>query len=346
MADGLSQSEVDALLAAVGTSTGTSAEGARAAGGENVRAEFYDFLRPERVSSGDVRALVELHESTARSISSSLSASLGQPVQCRLQSVDQLSWGELILGLPNPTCFGVAQATHPISEGAGGGPDALGPLSLEIPYSVMFPAINRLLGSGTEQEARGSPSRSLTDIESHVAAGVMEIVLEAISGFWKRSTGVELVLTHVESNPQLVSVAPPTEMAMLVTFDVALGDGVAGLSHLCVPLGPLGPVVRRLAQAGSGYAASLARGGNVTARALGRVRVRLEASLPGPRMLLRDIVRLSAGQTIETGATSDDEVTISTAGRALFAGTAGESRAKRAVRITGARSGGASGRTR
>ena len=61
MADVLSQGEVDALLAAVSEPRGRTESGPA-----DVR--YYDFLRPERVSSTEMRALTDLHEAAARTV--------------------------------------------------------------------------------------------------------------------------------------------------------------------------------------------------------------------------------------------------------------------------------------
>jgi flagellar motor switch protein FliM len=334
MADVLSQSEVDALLAAVGGGGGDKAKPAQqgtASGPAAVPAEYYDFLRPERVSAAELRALNELHELAARTMATTLSSGIRHPVQCRLQTLDQVAWGEFVAALPVPTCFGVAEV---FQAGAPAGQSAAGSLALEIPYAVMFPMIDILLG-GNPDESPPAPKRAITDIESRVAAAVVEMMLDALARTWQRAQNVTLKLQQLESNPQMVPVAPPTEMAALATFDLSLGEKHSGVAHLCVPLSPFGKLVRDLSVSGLSYspAAATAAADDIR-RAVGLVPVGLEACVPGPKMSLRDIVRLSAGDTIDTARSVVDEVTIFVAGVPKYLATVGAFRGRRAVQVS------------
>jgi len=336
MADVLSQSEVDALLAAVGTEEdGGDAAGADAAAARDV--QFYDFLRPERVASTEQQNLLELHEAAARTVAAMLSASLGQSVQFRLQSIDQLSWGELVMGLPNPTCFAIANVATGDADAdqAAGDVAPRGALAFELPYEVVFPMIDRLLGSGAATADQPPPDRALTEIESRVAATVVEIALGAFEKAYRPLAGTRLVLSHLEANPQLVSLCSPTEMAIMVTFDVGIGRDFAAKAHLCVPLHQLGPVVHGLATAHANAAAAGTPSQGEFERALMKVPVAVEVYAEGPVMCLRDIVRLAAGQTVDIGSRSFDDVRIAVSHHPVLRGSVGEFHGNRAVKVLG-----------
>ena len=71
MSDVLDQSEIDALLAAVSADLGhpgeDAAAGFSASAAPRKEIDAYDFKRPERVSKDQMRALLSIHESFARS---------------------------------------------------------------------------------------------------------------------------------------------------------------------------------------------------------------------------------------------------------------------------------------
>ena len=116
----LSQAEVENLLSAMAAHTargGGTADieapvlaGARA--GARVREKVipYDFKRPERVGKDQMRALQSLHEGFGRNFSAALSALLRSIVEVKLTSVDQLTYGEFVFSLENPTCFNLLRA--------------------------------------------------------------------------------------------------------------------------------------------------------------------------------------------------------------------------------------------
>src|SRR5580700_4376857 len=68
-----------------------------------LRAEPYDFRRPDRIAKDQLRAIHMLHENFARSLASSLSAYLRAYVAVNLVSVEQLSFMEFTQCLPSPT---------------------------------------------------------------------------------------------------------------------------------------------------------------------------------------------------------------------------------------------------
>ena len=69
------------------------------------RAQPYDFRRPDRIAKDQLRSIHLLHESFARSLSSSLSAYLRNYALVNLVSVEQLSFMEFSQCLPSPTCL-------------------------------------------------------------------------------------------------------------------------------------------------------------------------------------------------------------------------------------------------
>src|ERR1035438_515520 len=67
------------------------------------KAVSFDFRRPDRIAKSQVRAIHLLHENFVRNLASSLSAYLRSYMTVNLISVEQLSYGEFLEGLPSPT---------------------------------------------------------------------------------------------------------------------------------------------------------------------------------------------------------------------------------------------------
>ena len=135
----LSQSEVESLLNAMESHTAkapaapvASSSVASALSPVRPREKVtpYDFKRPERVGKEQMRALQSLHEGFGRNFGAALSALLRSIVEVKLTSVDQLTYGEFVFSLENPSCFNLLKA-EPLE----------GSLILDINPSILYPII-------------------------------------------------------------------------------------------------------------------------------------------------------------------------------------------------------------
>ena len=222
--DVLSQEEVESLLSAMDTGGGVGAAGRpHGAGPTRSREKItpYDFKRPERVGKEQMRALQTMHEGFGRNFGAALSALLRGLVEVKLTSVDQLTYGEFIFSLENPTCFNLLKA-EPLE----------GNLILDINPSILYPIIDRLLGGG--REGGQMSRRPLTDIELRLVSRITSLFLDELRRAWENVIDLKLEVLRVESNPQLVQIVPPNEVVVLISFELTIGD-VRGMMNLCIP---------------------------------------------------------------------------------------------------------------
>ena len=77
----------------------------------------YNFRRPDRVSKEQIRSLHFLHERFARNVSTSLSAYLRAVTEVGIVSVEQFTYSEFLMSLPDPTAF--YAVSHHALEGVG-----------------------------------------------------------------------------------------------------------------------------------------------------------------------------------------------------------------------------------
>jgi len=207
----LTQVEIDALLSS------SPDEGARA-GAEPVIT--YNFRRPDRVSKEQIRSLHFLHERYARNATSSLAAFLRTTTELALVSVEQVSYAEFLMALPDPTAFyGVAIPTI----------DAVG--ALEINPSVAFTIVDRLLGG---RGRTGALERALTEIELDVVDAAVRLLLDHLTETWRPIASLQYKIQGRETRPPMLQVSARNEIVLLLTFDLKVGD-IRGLLHLCLP---------------------------------------------------------------------------------------------------------------
>src|SRR5438067_716999 len=208
MADVLSQSEVESLLAALdpGSAAATHEEGEAPESTSQV--SVYDFKRPERVSKEQMRTFQALHEGFSREFGAALSGMVRSIVECKLISVDQLTYSEFVFSLENPTCFNLLRA-EPLE----------GHIILDLNPSIIFPIIDRLLGGG-RAPSQNVPRRPLTEIELRLASRITDRAIEGLRNAWSSVCDLALKVTQVESNPQLVQIVPPNEVIVLISFEI------------------------------------------------------------------------------------------------------------------------------
>jgi flagellar motor switch protein FliM len=211
----LSQEEIDALLGSSATLDPASKASAVAEA-----AITYNFRRPDRASREQIRSLHFLHDRFARNVSTSLSAYLRAVTEVSIVSVEQFTYSEFLMSLPDPTAF-YSLSLLPV-DGAG---------ALELNPIVAFTMIDRMLGGSGQRVAI---TRALTEIEQNVVDGVVKLMLECLSEAWAAIVPVQFKTTGRETRPQMLQVASPNEAMILMVFDIRIG-GARGMLNLCLP---------------------------------------------------------------------------------------------------------------
>ena len=194
----------------------------------------YDFRRPNRIAKEQVRTLQMLHDAFARSVSSSLSAYLRSLVEVQLTSVEQLTYGEFMVSIVPPSTLGVFEMA-PLKGGA----------VLDINPHLVFPMIDRILGGPGRASIQ---VRELTEIERALVSRILRKLLVDLQQAWSQVGRFDVRLLNLETNPQFVQLTSPNDVAILVTFDVRVGE-VEGVMSLCLPFAMLEPILPKLSDA-------------------------------------------------------------------------------------------------
>ncbi|HEY3241841.1 MAG TPA: flagellar motor switch protein FliM [Phycisphaerae bacterium] len=325
MTEVLDHAEVDALLAAIREhalpETTDGDERSAAPPGKEVR--FYDFKRPERVSKDQIRALEGIHEAFGRNFGASLSGFLRTIIEVRVATIEQLTYGEFIHSLPNPTNFNLISA-EPLE----------GQICLEISPLIIYPVIDRLLG-GTNAEIF-IPQRPLTLIELRLVKRITDRALQCLTEVWSGLAELDFQLQEVESNPHLVQIVAPNEVVVVIGFEIKMGARVGTMS-LCLPFNVIEPVMSKLAT--QGWLAHRRRANvedreaDITAN-LGRAEIELQAFLAETTITVSDLLSLQPGDIIPTDKPANAELILQAEGRNKFAGRLGRHKEFRALKIS------------
>jgi flagellar motor switch protein FliM len=328
----LSQAEVESLLTAMeahsargGAASETEAPvitGARPGTRLREKVVPYDFKRPERVGKDQMRALQSLHEGFGRNFSAALSALLRSIVEVKLTSVDQLTYGEFVFSLENPTCFNLLRA-EPLE----------GNLILDINPSILYPIIDRLLGGG--KDSGPVSRRPLTEIELRLVGRLTGLFMQELKRAWEGVLPLKLSVERVESNPQLVQIVPPNEVVILISFELTLGE-LRGMINLCIPYNAIERVSSRIA-ANSwvtyGKTSATPQTRAALSQRLDAAHVELVVTLAETKITTSDLIGLRVGDIITTDKDIRTALDVAVEGTTKFHASAGAFKGCKAVRI-------------
>jgi flagellar motor switch protein FliM len=245
----LSQSEIEALLSSLGpeksaesteedtpVATGPSAPAAPKAVESAIRLksrsaayEVYDFRRPDKFSKDQLRTLQMLHETFARLAGSSLSAYLRSTVSVDLISLEQVPYEEYMRCI-NQSAFTIMSI-----------PPLNGQAVLEMEFAIVFTMLDKLLGG----PGRVLERSVLTEIEQPLVRQMVERMFGALKSAWEGVVIVNPGIEGMETSPQFVQIAPPTDIVISVLFEVRVGE-TRGAMSLCIPYMVLKPVTAKL----------------------------------------------------------------------------------------------------
>jgi len=322
MADILSQEEIDALLDVVedeGDNVLDHSEESELVPQRQVT--LYDFKRPNRVSKEQLRAFRGVHDKMARSLASQISSIMRSIVEIQLHSVDQMTYGEFLMSLPNPTSFNVF-SMKPL-EGSG---------IIEINPSIAFPMLDRLLGG------KGEPfdaNREFSDIELSLFETILRVMMATLKEAWGPVMEVYPTIESKESSPNVVQIVAQNEIVVMVVMEIIIGHS-SGMMNICYPVISLEPVLPKLASRDLMLNETSSKKSRNTELQvlLGGAKVNVEANLGNSELTLRDILDLNTDDVIRLSAPADDIVTVRIDGKERFKGEIGLRRFRKSIQIT------------
>lgn len=258
----------------------------------------FDFRRQSKFSRDHVRALQIVHETFARQLSTVLATTLRSAASCTFGKVEQLSYDEYVRSLPNPS-YMIILSMNPLPGAA----------LIQFPLPIAFAAIDRLLG-GTADSL--SPKRPLTEIESNLMRSVVERALRELEYAYETLVRVEAEIVQQEFNPQFAQIAAPSDMALIVSFDLRIGDK-RGAATICIPFSTLENVLESLAsqtlfQDHRTYDPQLWQ--QLLELALSNVPVELSVRFDTVALTSSDIVDLEVGDVVPLSHPTDKPLTI------------------------------------
>jgi len=224
MAEFLSQDEIDALLDIADEDGGL--EDLPEDTGTQVKDKsyaIYDFKKPNRISSDQMKAFSALHDKMLRTTISELSAMLRKIVDVKLYSIEQMTYGEFILSIPQITSLNTL-SIKPLE----------GRIVMECNPAISHKIIAHLLGNG-ESSLTDSTEKELTEIELQVFNHFYQLIMKNLKKAWDDVSTLNLKTESMDTNANAIQIISDHEIVLLVVFEITIDDE-SGFLSICYPI--------------------------------------------------------------------------------------------------------------
>ena len=315
----LSQDEINALFSAMATEDVNLKPEPEKPDAQQRKVTHYDFHRADRISQDQMRSLTLLHDDFARNFSSSLSAYLRAFVEVTLASVEQMSYGEFIKILPDPTLFS-SIGMRPLD----------GNMALELNPNLVFPMIDMLLGGPGNVLVE---ARNLTEIEMHIIEGVINLAMRDLKEAWRPIMELEFFMEGAGTKPQMFQIVSGGETVVTIGLDIKVGEN-SGTMNICIPSRILKVIRSRFDQQWNIRRQRVA--GSELAKILNLIRaadVPVTGVLRESNLTVDDLLKITPGDVIQLNKPMSEPVLLCVGGVPKFLGHVVVRRGKRAFEI-------------
>jgi flagellar motor switch protein FliM len=336
----LSQSEVDALLAAVSEGEVGSSESAGGGGNGNVSASgggpqklgavkedkvvvTYDLTSQDRIIRGRLPQLEVIYEKFMRSFRVSLSSALRKIASLTLASTDFLKFGEFINTLPMPTCMTVLRFAT-----------LRGSALFVIESKLAYALVDSFFG-GADRPYTKIEGKDFTQIELSIVKKVVDLAIDDLEAAWASVEKIGCAFVRTEVNPQFVGIVPPTDVVIASTFDVEL-ENANGTITIVIPYSTIEPIKQKLS---SGFQVESDQTDKklwttIIKDQLMETDLNLKVDLGQTEIKLKDLMTLKVGDVIPLDQDSTGEFNVQVEGVNKFKGYYGIHHGTVAIQVT------------
>lgn len=320
----LSQSEVDALLAAVSEGEVQTAETTSGAVKKDDRNIVnYDLTSQDRIIRGRLPQLEVIYEKFMRSFRISLSSALRKIASIQLTSTEFLKFGEFINTLPMPTCMSVLRFTS-----------LRGSALFVIESKLAYALVDSFFG-GADRPYTKVEGKDFTPIELSIVQKVVSLAINDLENAWASVEKIGCSFVRTEVNPQFVGIVPPTDVVIASTFDIEL-ENATGTVSLVIPYATIEPIKQKLS---TGFQVESDQSDkriwtSIIREQLMDTDVEVKVNLGETEIRLKDLMKLQVGDVIPLTQDSSGELDIQIENVKKFKGYYGVHHGTIAMQVT------------
>jgi len=225
----LAQDEVDALLRGL---SGGEVEAEGDIPEDDSGIVPFDLANQDRIIRGRMPVLEIVNDRFARLCTNALSNSVRKRVEINPISIDMTKFGDFMRSLPVPTSINIFKM-EPLRGNA----------IIVVDSRLVFALVENFFGgSGSQPKIEG---REFTRIEQAIVDRVIKIALDNMEESWRPVHDVNLELVRSEINPQFAAIVPPSDVVVVITFEVELENAIGSLV-VCLPYATIEPIRSKL----------------------------------------------------------------------------------------------------
>ena len=315
----LSQDEINTLLQ--GLSEGDIEDGSvESVGQQNVKK--FDLASQERIIRGRMPTLELIHERFSRQFRTGLSRFIGKACFTNVGGFEMVKFGSFMKKLPLPSSLHIVKMS-PLS----------GHALMVVSAPLVFGVIDGLFG-GRGQGRLKIEGREYTPIESRLIGKVVKIALEVLKEAWAPVSPIEFEYVRAEVNPFAVTIAPPSDVVIVVNIEIELEQECATLT-MCIPYSTLEPLRAKLSTSIQSTRLEVDR--MLLERMRGNVMqttCSLSVQLARGSVKTRDLLALGKGDILTLDTNPSEDARILVEGVPKFYGSIGSIRGGKAIRIS------------
>ena len=225
----LAQDEVDALLRGL---SGGEVESSSDPSVDDSGVVPFDLANQDRIIRGRMPVLEIVNDRFSRLYTSTLSNMVRKRVEVNPISVDMAKFGDFMRSLPVPTSINIFKM-DPLRGNA----------IMIVDARLVFALVECIFGGqGSQPKIEG---REFTRIEQAIVDKVIKLALENMEESWRPVHDVSLELMRSEINPQFAAIVPPSDVVIVITFEVELETAIGSLT-ICLPYATVEPIRSKL----------------------------------------------------------------------------------------------------
>ena len=225
----LAQDEVDALLRGL---TGGEIESETQEDEDASGIVPFDLANQDRIIRGRMPVLEIVNDRFSRLCTNALSNMVRKRVELNPLFIDMTKFGDFMRSLPVPTSINIFKM-DPLRG------NALAIVDARLVFALVE---NFFGGQGSQPKIEG---REFTPIEQAIVDKVIKIVFENMEDSWRPVHDVSLELVRSEINPQFAAIVPPSDVVVVISFEVELENAIGALT-ICLPYATIEPIRSKL----------------------------------------------------------------------------------------------------
>jgi flagellar motor switch protein FliM len=305
----LSQREIDSLL-------GISVSSAAKATGLQILIHN-DLVHYERLPMLEI-----IFDRLMRLLSTSLRNFTSENVEVSLESMTSIRFGDYINSIPLPAMISVFKAREWNDFGL-----------LTVDSSLIYTIIDVLLGGRKGSSLLKVEGRPYSTIERRLIEKMNILVLEEFQHSFHPLCEVNFDFDRLETNPAFVTIARPSNAAIVATLHIDINDR-GGKFEFLLPYSTIEPIRDLLLQGfmGEKFGQDSIWEKHLAAQ-LWQTEFTLDAILDEVTLKLSDVINLKPGSQIVLTTTPESPIQLRCGDVSLFSGNVGHKGKKVAVKI-------------